>query len=114
MNWRWPRILLLLALGLGLGLFYGWIVSPVRYVDIAPDRLRIDYKTDYVQMTAEVFQADGDAAAAAARLALLGPQPPVAYVQEALAYARAQNEAPAALASLEALQAALARLEESP
>lgn len=114
MNRRWIVPLFLLALGLGIGLFYGWVISPVRYVDVAPDMLREDYKADYVQMTAEIFQADNDAAAAAARLAVLGPQPPVEHVRAALAYARAHGYTAETLARMEALEAALVRLEERP
>ncbi len=42
-----------LVLGVWLGLWYGWRVSPVRYVSTTPDLLRQDYRDDYVLMVAE-------------------------------------------------------------
>ena len=56
---RWLAFLVAIGIGLGLGLYYGWVVSPVAYVDTAPNTLRPDYKADYVLMVAEAYQADG-------------------------------------------------------
>ncbi len=80
---RWIAFLFAIAVGLGLGLYYGWVVSPVDYVDTAPNTLRADYKADFVLMTAEAYQADGDLEAARRTLALLG-EDPVTAVQQAL------------------------------
>lgn len=76
-----------LAVGIGLGLVYGWVIDPVEYTDVTPDVLREDYRVDYVLMTAEAYQNDFNAEAAARRLALLGSQPPSAMVASALNYA---------------------------
>ncbi len=57
---RWSKFLIALILGASAGLFYGWVVNPVEYVDIAPQSLRVDYKTDYVLMIAEAYQVDHD------------------------------------------------------
>lgn len=80
-----------LLLGLGLGLVYGWVIRPVQYVDTAPSSLRADYRTDYVLMVAEAYQAEGDIDLAAQRLAQLGPATPAAIVDEAVAYANRQG-----------------------
>ena len=88
---RWLKILIWAGVGLALGLLYGWVVSPVQYVDITPDTLRADYKSDYVLMVAEIYQTEADPARAAARLGLLGPQTPVEHVSAALNYLRGQQ-----------------------
>ena len=84
---RWLPITLAIILGLALGLVYGWIIEPVQYTDITPDALRIDYQTDYVLMVAEAYQAKGDPALAAKRLAILGSKPPALLVSNAYDYA---------------------------
>ena len=44
-------VILVAALaGLGLGLYFGWVVSPVQYVDTEPSSLQASYKDDYVLM----------------------------------------------------------------
>jgi hypothetical protein len=85
---RWIPILFALLLGLVLGLVYGWILDPVQYTDITPDALRIDYRTDYVLMVAEAYQAEQDPAVAARRLALLGSEPPAVITGEAYNFAK--------------------------
>lgn len=86
MNSRLLRLVLALVVGAAAGLAYGWLVQPVKYVDTAPASLRADYRTDYVVMVAEVFQADGNLETARVRLAALGPQPPLDAVTAALEY----------------------------
>lgn len=80
-------VLVALAIGIGLGLVYGWVIDPVEYTDVTPDVLREDYRVDYVLMTAEAYQTDFDADAAARRIAQLGSQPPAEIVTSALTYA---------------------------
>jgi hypothetical protein len=84
---RWSKFLLALILGAVAGLFYGWVVNPVEYVDIAPASLRVDYKTDYVLMIAESYQVDHDMGLAVRRLAQLGSSAPRDIVTSALDYA---------------------------
>ena len=80
---RWLRFLFTIALGIFLGLLYGWLVSPVQYVNTAPSTLREDYQTDYVLMVAEAYRADNNLALAVRRLALLGGDPPEELVRQA-------------------------------
>ena len=75
--------LLMLITGLGLGMYVGWVVSPVRYVDTDPASLAETYKDDYILMTATLYSADGDLAAAQTRLATLGFDNPGSAVAEA-------------------------------
>jgi hypothetical protein len=84
---RWTKFLIAVILGAAAGLFYGWVVNPVEYVDIAPESLRVDYKTDYVLMVAEAYQVDHDLGLAVRRLALLGSSAPSEIVANALTYA---------------------------
>lgn len=82
---RWLAFFVAIAVGMGIGLYYGWAVSPVSYVDTAPNTLRADYKADFVLMVAEAYQADGDLEAARRELALVGSNAP-AVVEEAIAF----------------------------
>jgi hypothetical protein len=85
---RWFRFLIAILVGIVLGLVYGWVISPVRYVDTSPDTLRVDYKTDYVLMVAEAYQHEKDLAQALRRLALLGETAPVDITYQAIQFAR--------------------------
>jgi hypothetical protein len=85
---RWIQFIIAIFVGLGLGLLYGWVISPVEYVDTTPDSLDAAYKADYVLMTAEIYQTERDPDLAARRLARLGSQPPLEIAKEALTYAR--------------------------
>lgn len=53
----WFTVMILL--GFGVGLYFAWMVYPVHVVDSTYHDLRQDYKTDYVLMVAEVYQAEG-------------------------------------------------------
>jgi hypothetical protein len=84
---RWTIFLLVLLIGLGLGLLYGWVINPVRYQDTTLDTLRIDYKTDYTLMVAEVYHQDQDLEWALNRLMLLKDPTPLSTVENALKFA---------------------------
>lgn len=85
---RWIRFIIAILVGAALGLAYGWIISPVQYVDTSPDTLRIDYKTDFVLMTAEAYENERDLELALRRLALIGNTPPVEMVYQAIQFAQ--------------------------
>jgi len=84
---RWTRFIFAIAVGLALGLLYGWVLSPVEYVDTNPNTLRADYQTDYVLMVAEIFQTEHDPMLARQRLTLLNSMPPEFTIQKALDFA---------------------------
>ena len=100
-------IVLALALGAGLGLVYGWVIDPVEYTDVTPDVLREDYRVDYVLMTAEAYQNDFDAEAAARRIALIGSAPPAEIVSSALEYDSLNGFTQAEILSLQTLLTAM-------
>jgi hypothetical protein len=82
---RWLLFFLVIGVGIAAGLLYGWVVSPVKYVDTSPETLRQDYKTDYVLMVAEAFQTERDTSLALQRLALIRSNPQQDVVQQAIA-----------------------------
>ncbi|MFZ0531621.1 MAG: hypothetical protein WAM09_00440 [Anaerolineales bacterium] len=104
---RWTKFLVAVILGAAAGLFYGWVVNPVEYVDIAPESLRVDYKTDYVLMVAESYQVDQNLGLAVRRLALLGSSAPTEIVANALSYALQHEYASQDLSLLQSLGEAL-------
>jgi hypothetical protein len=104
---RWLLFILSILVGLGLGLVYGWVISPVQYVDTTPSTLRADFKTDYTLMVAEVFESEQDLEQAARRLASLGSQPPAQIASAALSFAQEHAYAPADLGLLQNLTLAL-------
>jgi hypothetical protein len=89
---RWMFFFLSILAGVGLGLLYGWVISPVQYVDTSPDTLRADYRTDYVLMVAEIYQAEQDSEQAIRRLGLLGGAlSPPEIVAQALHFSQANE-----------------------
>ncbi len=100
---RWTKFLIAILLGAAAGLFYGWVVNPVEYVDIAPGSLRTDYKADYVLMVAESYQVDHDVGLAVRRLARLGSSAPKDIVSDAVDYALQHQYAPQDMALIQLL-----------
>ena len=84
---RWSLFLLVLIVGIGLGLLYGWVINPVSYQDTTLESLRIDYKTDYTLMVAEVYHQEQDLDWALNRLTLLDDPSPLTSVENALKFA---------------------------
>ncbi len=84
---RWSLFFIVLLLGLGLGLLYGWVINPVSYQDTTLDTLRIDYKTDYTLMIAEVYHQSNDLEWAMNRLTLLQDKSPLHSIEESLKFA---------------------------
>jgi hypothetical protein len=100
---RWIRFLIAIAIGSAAGMYYGWVLNPVEYIDTAPESLRIDYKTDFVLMVAESYDADEDLGLAVRRLGLLGDKPPKDIVVEAILFAVENEYAEADLALMQSL-----------
>lgn len=104
---RWLLLVLFIAIGFGLGLFYGWVLSPVQYIDTTPSTLRADFRTDYTLMVAETFQRDHNVDNAVRHLAILGSQPPAQITSEALTYARQNKFDPNDISLLQDFSSAL-------
>lgn len=49
-----------LVLGLGLGLLYAYIISPLKWADVPPQDLRVDYGAYYWELVAESYSKHGD------------------------------------------------------
>ena len=88
---RWFGFILAIIVGAAAGLFYVWKISPVEYVDTTPNTLRVDYKSDYVLMVAEAYNADKDLAQAVRRLSFLGTAQPREIVREAILFAESKG-----------------------
>jgi hypothetical protein len=67
---RWLLLILGFGIGLAGGLYYAWLVSPVEYVETAPDSLRADFRADYLGLIASAYVSGGDLVRARTRLAL--------------------------------------------
>lgn len=104
---RWLLFVLSIVVGIGLGLLYGWVISPVQYIDTTPSTLRVDFRTDYTLMVAETFESEQDIEAAARRLALLGSEPPAKIATSALDFARQNDYAPTDIELIENLAVGL-------
>lgn len=104
---RWTKFLIAIIIGAAAGLFYGWVVNPVEYVDISPQSLRADYKSDFVLMVAESYQVDHDTGLAVRRLALLGTTSPTDIVANALDYGLKKGYAAQDLSLIQSLGEAL-------
>ena len=100
-------IIIALIAGIGMGLAYGWLIDPVDFFDLTPDTLHINYKTDYVLMTAEAYRLEHDPGLAARRLAIFGSQSPSAIASQGLAYARTNGFADSDIALIQELVTAL-------
>src|SRR3990172_7966201 len=114
MSPRVSRFFLGLVIGLALGLGYTWLLQPVTYYDTAPASLRQDYRTDYVLMVAQAYQAEGDLSQALVRLAALGPEPPLEIVKGAMAFADSNQFPDEDLRTLLELAADLGQLPAAP
>ena len=112
MTSKYPALFLGLVLGIVAGLVYGWVIQPVEYIDTSPDALRIDYRTDYMLMVAESFDADQNLNLARIRLASLGPDLPETYLAEAIQYATEEAFSPRDIELLVQLQQTL--LDRTP
>ncbi len=84
---RWTLFFIVLIISLGIGLYYGWVINPVQYEDTSLQALRMDYKTDYTLMVAEVYEENQDITWAMNRLALLGCSSPTECLTESLSFA---------------------------
>lgn len=111
---RWIKFIIAILIGLGLGLAYAWALNPVQVVDTTPDTLRIDYRTDYTLMVAEIYLVENDLFNASRRLALLGADPPAQIAQQAIIYAEGAGYGLSDLALLTGLRDSLQTWQPEP
>jgi hypothetical protein len=104
---RWKIFLLALLLGLVAGLVYGWLVSPVEFVNTTTEILSADFRTDMVLMTAEMYSSSTDLETVSHALELLFNQPPATISAEALDFALASGYAQPDIILLQKLSNAL-------
>lgn len=111
---RWIKFFIVIGIGLVIGLYYSWVVNPVQVGETTPDSLRLDYRSDYVLMVAEIYQLEKDPGAAAQRLARLGQEPAPQIVQQAIIFAEKSDYPPADVNYLVQLRDALQTWNPSP
>jgi hypothetical protein len=111
-----PLALLFLGIiiGLAAGLVYGWVIQPVEYIETSPAVLRQDYRSDYILMVAEAYSGDDDLEIARIRLAALGPNPPAAFVVEAIDFGLENNYTQSELDTLNRLVTDLRSIPAAP
>lgn len=98
----------MIVAGIAFGLVFGWIIHPIQSTRPASlETLRMDYKTDYVLMAAEIYHADHNLEQARQRLALLSSAPPASSAADALKTAQNLRYASADLDQINALVSAL-------
>jgi hypothetical protein len=73
-----------ILVGILLSIGYGWWLRPRLYSQADLSNLRIDYRTDYVLMTAEIYHQEKNLDDARRRLQQLGTESPEFYAQEAV------------------------------
>ncbi len=95
-SWRFVFFALAILVGFSLGLSYGWLINPnpvegfpTQYHSTSLDMLQIDYRTDFVLMVAELYDAEADLPLALTRLGFLGETPPLIILTETITYADA-------------------------
>jgi hypothetical protein len=104
---RWVWSLIAGLLGVAVAILYGWVVSPVKFVDTTPASLREDFRTDYVLMVAESYHADQDPALASRRLAIFGSDSPAVIALAAVDTGQRVGYSPDDMALLQDLTRAL-------
>ena len=111
---RWIKFLIAIAIGASIGLYYSWVVNPVLVEETTQDSLRLDYRSDYVLMVAEIYQLEKDPGNAAQRLGRLGQDPPPQVVQQAIIFAEQSDYPPVDINLLVQLRDALQTWNPSP
>lgn len=108
---RFFFFLLAAIVGALAGIGYGWWLRPQMYRQADLSNLRVDYRTDYVLMTAEIFHHEQDIEEARSRLKALGSDLPDRYASEALLSAGQMGYSPTDLQYLADLVQAVAPME---
>ena len=111
---RWLFSIIAIAVGIGLGLLYGWVISPVQFVDTTPASMRTDYRADYVLMIAEAYHADQNTDLAVRRLAVFGSNSPADMAAQALQTGQTIGYSPEDISMLQELKRALQAYQPAP
>ena len=111
---RWLFSVIAIAIGIGLGLLYGWVISPVQFVDTTPASMRADYRADYVLMIAEAYHADQNTDLAIRRLAVFGSNSPAEIASQALQTGQIIGYSAEDISTLQELTRALQAYQPAP
>jgi hypothetical protein len=108
---RFLFFLIAVLVGSLAGVGYGWWLRPQMYTQANLSNLRMDYRTDYVLMAAEIYHYEQNLEETRQRLQALGSDTPERYSREALISAGQLGYAQADLQMLADLVQALAPAE---
>ncbi|MFZ1042637.1 MAG: hypothetical protein WCA79_12900 [Anaerolineales bacterium] len=111
---RWLFSVIAIAIGIGLGLLYGWVISPVQFVDTTPASMRADYRADYVLMIAEAYHSDQNTDLAIRRLAVFGSDSPAEIASQALQTGQIIGYSAEDISTLQELTRALQAYQPAP
>jgi len=111
---RWFFFILVILFGFGLGLFYTWRINPIDYTDADLDLLRVDFKTDYVLMVAEVYQSDNNLNEAIKYLTQLTLSESTETIREAINFAEVQGYRQQDIALMQSLLRDLEQQDDNP
>ena len=111
---RWIFFALAIGVGIAAGVFIGYGPAAIQTENAELRTLRIDYLTDYTLMVAELYQHEGNAAMAAARLIYIGDPSPKESVEKAIAFAQDNQYAPKDLQLMLDLADAIRNLNLNP
>lgn len=101
-------LLCILVVGGAAGLIYGWFINPTEYIDTTFNMLSIDYQTDMVLMTGEIYSSDLDLTAAIQRLSQIGNTNINDLMEDSLVYAHEMSFSKQDVDQLEKLKNAIA------
>ena len=104
---RWFGFIAAMLVGLTAGLVYGWVIRPASVNNTTLASMREDYKTDYVLMVAETYNASGDLSQASQDLDQILPGKPLIAVQSAIITAQQLGYATADLRLMAQLETGL-------
>jgi hypothetical protein len=61
-----------IVVGIGLGLLFGWVITPVKWINAEPKDLRADLRQDYLRMVIDSYSVNSDGDLALERYQGLG------------------------------------------
>jgi hypothetical protein len=104
---RWIGFVCAIVVGAVGGLYYGWVLDPIEYIDITPASLRVDYRSDYVLMVAEIYRVDESMPDTISRLSWISEKPAEELIKEAIDFGQQQGYSKTDLEAFRYLQQGL-------
>ena len=74
-------IVVAVVAGLGLGLLVGWVLWPVEWINAAPENMRVEYQSDWLNMAIDSYSVNQNDELAIQRFSYLGETGPALLAQ---------------------------------